>query len=242
MLELLSSNKCTTQIMAPLEIHLSGESIISRHAERAVLSVEVSSEGISRETVSHDVTSTSNELIKMFKEIAPKSEDGKARPDAPVTIFSMTSSQTSTWVPTTSRNGETVQLPREFRASTSFTVIFRDFKKLGEVTGTLFKMPHTTIESTKYILTDQTKKDLRSESRKAALHDAIQKAQDYAEVLGKSAVVVEIKDQGYSSGGRTMQTARRASYSQSASFVDGLSVEPEDVELKSSVNVKFTAE
>ncbi len=228
--------------MAPLEIIVAGDSVISRHAERAVLVVRVSSEGESQETVSKDVTSTSNKLIKTFKELAPRTEDGNATPDAPVTIFSMTSLRTSSWIPEPSRNNEFVQLPRQFEAITGFNVIFRNFEKLGEITGTLFTMPHATIESTEYILTDRTKEDLGSESRKAALRDAIQKAQDYAEVVGKSVVAVEITDQGYSSGGRTKQTARRNNYKASASYVDGLTVEPEDVEFKSAVSVKFVAE
>jgi hypothetical protein len=60
--------------MAPLEITLKGSSIISRYAERAILLVNVSSEGTSQEAVSEDVTSTSNKLVKIFKELAPKDE------------------------------------------------------------------------------------------------------------------------------------------------------------------------
>ena len=228
--------------MAPLEIELSGTSVIARHAERAVLSVKVSSEGPSQETVSNDVTSTSNNLAIKFKELAPRSEDGSTTSDAPVTIFSMTSMRTSSWTPTISHNNEAVQLPRQYEAVTMFKVIFRNFYKLGEVTGALFKTPHTTIEGTEYILTDQTKEDLGSESRKAALRDAIRKAQDYADVVGKKAVAVEISEQSYSVGMRTKQSARRSDRAVSASYVDGLTVEPEDVELRSSVEVKFVAE
>ena len=228
--------------MASLEIRLNGTSVIARHAERAVLSVKVSSEGPSQDTVSNDVTSTSNNLAKKFKELAPQSEDGSTTADAPVTIFSMTSMRTSSWIPTISRNNENVQLPRQYQATTMFKVIFRNFNKLGEITGTLFKTPHTTIEGTEYILTDQTKEDLGSESRKAALRDAIRKAQDYADVVGKKVVAVEISEQSYSVGIRTKQMARRNDTGSSVSYVDGLTVEPEDVELRSSVGVKFVAE
>ena len=226
--------------MAPLEIKLTGNSVISRPAERAVLSVDVSSEGTSRETVSNDVTVTSNNLVKIFRELALKDEDGNATSDAPVTVFSTPSLQTRSWIPTSSRNNETVQLPRRFQASSSLKVIFRDFEKLGEISDMLFKMPHTDVAETEYILTDKTQEGLGSESRKAALRDAIQRAQDYAEVVGKKVVAVEITDQGYTSGGRTKQTARRSNYSSSPGV--GLSVEPEDVQLKSSVTVKFIEE
>lgn len=228
--------------MAPLEITVKGSSVISRHAERAVLLVSVSSQGTSQEAVSEDVTSTSNKLVEIFKELAPRGEDGNATLDAPVTVFSITSSNTTSWIPSAPRYSESVQLPRQFEASTNFNVIFRDFGKLGEVTSALFTMPHTTVENTEYILTDRTKEDLGSESRKAALIDAMQKAHDYAEVLGKNVTAVEIKDQGSSSGGRTRQAARSSNYRSSSSYVDGLSVEPEDVELKSSVEVKFIAQ
>ena len=123
-----------------------------------------------------------------------------------------------------------------------FKVMFRDFETLGEVTGTLLKMPQTDIEETEYVLTDRTEEDLGSESRKAAMCDVIQKAQDYTKVVGKNVVTLEITEQGHSIGGRTKQTARRSNYSAAASDVDGFSVEPEDVQLKYSVTVKFIAE
>ena len=134
--------------MAPLKIKLNGYSVITRHAERAIVLVEVSSEGSSQETVSNDVTSTSNSLAKIFKDLASRSEDGSATPDAPITIFSMTSMSTRSWIPSVSRNSENAQLPRQYQATTMFKVIFRDFNKLGEVSATLFKTPHTTIDET----------------------------------------------------------------------------------------------
>lgn len=227
--------------MAPLEINVHGSSVLHRHAERGVLSVAVSSEGLSQETVSREVTSTSNQLKKMFNELAPKTESGTPAPNAPVTVFSMTSFRTRSWIP---EDKEGNALARQYEASTHFEVIFRDFEKLGDVASTLFTMPHAEIKNTSWRLTDETMESLGSESRKAAMHDAIQKAQDYAEVVRKNVVAVEITDQGSSTRGRTKQMARKSAMSMSTpgAHVNGLSLEPEDVELSAVVGVKFVAE
>ncbi|MCJ1394398.1 hypothetical protein MMC18_007276 [Xylographa bjoerkii] len=223
-----------------LEINVTGESTVSRHAERGVLSIAVSSEGPSQETVSQDVTSTSNQLRTTFHALSPKTASGDATPDAPITIFSMTALTTRTWIPedhTRKPFG-----PRLFSARTSFHVVFRDFEKLAAVAAMLFTTPHVSIESTKWSLTDDTLAGLASESRKMAMRDAARRAEDYAEVIGREVLAVQITDRGSSTRGRTMQTARRAGQPAGAVGMGSLALEPEDVELSASVEVKFVGE
>lgn len=62
--------------MPPLQITAQGTSTIFRPAERAVVHVQVSSDGTSQEKVSMDVTSTANELRTMLKSLSPKTENG----------------------------------------------------------------------------------------------------------------------------------------------------------------------
>jgi hypothetical protein len=62
--------------MPPVTITAQGTSTIFRQAERAVVHVNVSSEGTSQESVSKDVTSTANELRAMLKGLSPKTEKG----------------------------------------------------------------------------------------------------------------------------------------------------------------------
>ena len=224
--------------MAPLNIEVTGKSLIHRTAERGHLKADVSSTGKSQEIVSDNVTQTCNKLRSMFHDLAPKTAEGLATADAPVTQFSMSAFSTSSYVPRDKDNNE---LEREYTARTTFTTIFRDFAKLGEITSQLFRMPYVAVGDTEWKLTPDTIESLGSESRKAAMQDAIRKARDYAEVLGREPVAVEVKDSGSYSHGRTMQTARRSRGNEKTQ-VDGLTLEPEDVSLKTEIHVRFQAD
>lgn len=64
-------------------------------------------------------------------------------------------------------------------------------------------------------------------------------------MLRRHAVAVEVKDSGYRLSGRTMQTSSRRpgviDELKSKDQVDGLTVEPEEVELSTTIDVKFQA-
>ena len=62
--------------MPPLTITAQGTSTIFRQAERAVVTVHVSSEGTSQEKVSKEVMLVANELRSMLKGLSPKTENG----------------------------------------------------------------------------------------------------------------------------------------------------------------------
>ncbi|MCJ1286459.1 hypothetical protein MMC26_005804 [Xylographa opegraphella] len=224
----------------PLEITVTGASVISRPAERAVLSLTVMSEGPSQSTVSHDVTSTSHDLRATFQALSPKTATGDAAPDAAITVFSTTALTTKTWVPD-DRHGDPLPA-RLYAASTRFHVIFRAFATLAEVAGALFATPHVVIESTKWTLTDATLAAVASESRRAAMRDAVTKAADLADVVGRRVVAVQIEDLGSVTMGRTRQTARMGGPPSGASGIGVLALEPEDVEVNASVKVKFVGE
>ncbi|KAL8984053.1 MAG: hypothetical protein Q9177_004806 [Variospora cf. flavescens] len=224
----------------PLTISVTGESTINRVAERGVLKAAVKSTGLSQENVSSDVTNTCNRLRDILLKLAPKSADGLAPPDAPVTQFSMSGFATHSYV---KRDKDGNECEREFSASTNFEAIFRDFAKLGELTSTLFRMPHVEVYGTEWRLTSATIKSLGSESRKAAMEDAIQKARDYAGVLGRNPVAVDVTEGSAVSTARTKQGATRSHYYDTwKTQVDGMTLEPEDVSYKTKIDVKFQAE
>ena len=227
--------------MAPLMITVTGESTILRAAERGVLTVRVSSAGKSQDDVSEDVTGTCNKLRVLLEGLAPKNVQGFAPADAPVSQFSMSSFQTSSHVP---RGDDGKELDREYKASTYFTIIFQDFQKLGEITSTLFRTPHVEIERTDWRLTPATLRSLGTEARQKAMRDAMQRAQDYCDVLERHAVAVEVTDYGSGQSYRvaSQELSRPRGSSASKTQVDGMTLEPEDVELKSSVDVKFQAD
>ncbi|MCJ1419989.1 hypothetical protein MMC32_006345 [Xylographa parallela] len=225
----------------PLEIHVTGASKVSRPAERGVLSIAVSAEGPLQATVSDAVTSTSTHLRTTFRDLAPKTAgSGAATPTAAITTFSMTALTTKTHIPQ-DRHGAPLP-PRLYTATTSFEVVFRDFATLAAVAGTLFTTPHVSIVSTKWRLTDATLAGLASETRQMAMRDAVRKAGDLAEVVGRRVVAVEITDCGSLTAGRTLQTARVAGPPVGAQGIGTLALEPEDVELSASVKVRFVGE
>lgn len=236
--------------MAPLTINVTGESIISRHPERAVLHLAVKSDGLEQETVSKDVTTTSNDLHQLFKGLSPKNDKGYSNVDAPVTTFSSTLLRTWSIVPTDDKNKP---MARVHHATSSFEVIFRDFSKLSEIAGKLVAHPKVEIDSIDWRLTDATKKALGSESRKLAIRDAVHKANDYAEVIGQEVVAVEVTDGGSTSHGRARYMAAAAPAHRSRGLFGSASTEmvnasetaldlnPQQIEFTGSVHVKFEA-
>jgi len=227
--------------MAPLEMIITGSSDIHHHAERGVLAITVSCSGLSQEEVSRSVTQTSNQLQRKFTALAPKTATGTAAADAAITVFSMTGLRTRSWM---SEDKERNKVPPcQYEATSDFEAIFRDFDALGEVAAELFVTPHVSIRSTTWRLTDETNAKLGAESRKAALRDAMQKAGDYAEVLGRSVVPVQITDGGEGiNRGRTMQTARKSTTRDPQAQLGRLELEPEDIVLYVTVDVKFSTE
>lgn len=189
--------------------------------------------------MSTEARETSSELQELFRQLSPKTEEGLPSPTAPVTIFSMTGLRTSTWIPK-DRDGNPLAAVHE--AVTTFTITFRDFSKLAEVTSAVFTKPSVSIDGTDWRLTDQMREQAGTETRKAALRDAIKKADEYADVPGVEVVASEITDHGSTAGGRTKQTARKPGREMSRGGVEGLTIEPEEVEVYHRVEVKFVAE
>ncbi|KAJ5288222.1 hypothetical protein N7478_003908 [Penicillium angulare] len=238
--------------MAPLSIQVSGKSTISRHPERAVLKVTVKAEGDERHTISNQVILTSNELHTIFQELSPKAEFGTATLDAPVTVFSSTG--LSTWSHNLKKKNE-LEVTRYY-AQSSFQAKFRNLATLSQVTGKLVTYPLVDINSIEWCLTDETQQNLSSESRKLAIRNAIEKANDFAEVVGRAVVPVEIDGGEQRSFQQAVQQMPRYMMQQMAS-VQGqylemsstsvaddngaLNMSPQDIRYTGSVQVRFAA-
>ncbi|CAI7613070.1 unnamed protein product [Penicillium pancosmium] len=188
--------------MAPLSVTVTGSSTITREAERGILRVSAKAEGPEKEPVSQAVTSASSELHRMFTELSPKTEVGAATADAPITVFSSTMLRTWHF---DLKESKSEKKTRVHNASSSYSVTFRNFAKLGEVIGQLMMHPHVSIDKVEWKLTDITIKSLHSESRKLAMQNAIEKANDYAGVVKQNVFAREINDSGYFSGAMAQQ-------------------------------------
>ncbi|KAJ5682726.1 hypothetical protein N7462_005891 [Penicillium macrosclerotiorum] len=231
--------------MTPLKVTVVGQSCMSHYPERCILRVIVFSDGPEQESVSRDVTVTSNQLHQLFKELSPQTAEGLATPEAPVTKFSTTYLRSWSDVPLDEK-GRPLPQPRVHYGTSTFLVVFRDFAKLSEVVGKLVTYPKVEIDSITWRLTEETEKKLASECRKQALRDALKKADDFAEVVGRKVVPVEIEDDGQGQDGKRFHTDKIASSApvdtSSALGDAAMDLTPQDIEFLSQVVVKFEAE
>lgn len=233
--------------MAPLTVTVTGSSSISRQAERGVLTVSAKSEGPKKELVSHEVTSASKELHRMFTELSPKTETGTATEDAPITVFSSTMLRTGFYDQPQPDKTRT----RVHTATSSYSVIFRNLAKLGDVVGKLMTHPHVSIDRVEWKLTDATIKSLHSESRTLAMENAIEKAEDYARVVGRKVFAREINDSAHGNQVAMLQQQQQQ-FQMARSAVHGSGVgpshdgsvdmTPQDIRYTGSVTVKFESE
>jgi hypothetical protein len=123
--------------MAPLKIVLDGNSSTTHQPERAALSFIIKATGKNRESVSKEVTETSNEINRYFRDLCPKTETGETVQGSPVTSFSSTSLRTWSHVP--NKSGKA--LPSVYHATLSLNALFQDFTKLSEVVGGAVFLP-----------------------------------------------------------------------------------------------------
>jgi hypothetical protein len=237
--------------MAPLIINVSGNSNISRRAERAVVSIYVSDTGPQQSTVTANVTQTANKLQTSLKELSSReSAPGSDARAPPITHWSMSSLVTNSylvWLQQHVADGS-VRRERNYNASTSFEIKFCDFAVLSAVCTDLASVPHVAIRSIDWRLTNETRVSLVGDSRRIAVEDAVSKARDFAAAAGRSHIVpVEINstgDEGPRStalfGAPVMRS--RAALGDQHAEEDRLNFEPEEVNLTCTVDVKFEAE
>jgi len=238
--------------MAPLVINVSGTSSISRRAERAVVSISVSSNGPDQQKTTSEVTETAKQLQSDLRTLAPKADPTVLLPESPITHWSMSTLSTGSyfiWLDAKDEDGQ-LKKTREYNASTSFEIKFADFAKLGAVCTDLANMPFVSIRNISWRLTEKTKASLWGQSRSMAVEDAVTKAKDFAAAVGKTKVrAVEINSDTDGLFGRTASAFGGAQIMRSRGIVgqnhseeEELSFEPEEVEMNCTVKVKFEAE
>ena len=238
--------------MPPLIINVSGVSTISRRAERAVVSIYVSSSGYDQQQVAEEVTAVAKTLQSTLRELSQnESPPGSAKSDVAgaITHWTMNTLSTSSYMiyhdndhtkPDSERKRS-----RQYNAHISFEIKFADFTILGNVCTDLAKMQFVSIRKIDWRLTDKTKASLVGMSRKLAVEDAITKAQHYATAVGKSTVhAVEINADvsGFGRPSNLFGATRAFAGAPAAEGKDSLNFEPEEVEEVCSIQVKFEAE
>ncbi len=182
-------------MVPPLEIFVDGKGSSFRTAERGYLRLRIESTSTDQAKAFADVEGSVTTMTSVFRALAVKTTDGRPHPDAAVTAFTVTPIGTVSQLQRDKNYRTRPELPKEHTVSASADIIFRDMAKLAEVSSDLAQMRHVSTTNTEWRLTDATRAELEREARVKAIADAVQKAQDYAGVVGRQVVAVEIRDQ-----------------------------------------------
>lgn len=141
-------------------------------------------------------------------------------------------------------NNEGRQLPVVHQASADVEVVFRDLARLGEWVGEAAGSDEFTIGGIDWRLTDATRRRVQETAQRAAVADAVAKAQVYASALGLGAPVpVELADHGMLN--QPVPIAPKAMMMRAVADVGGApptEFAPRELVIEASVDARFTAD
>ena len=141
-------------------------------------------------------------------------------------------------------NNEGRQLPVVHQASADVEVVFRDLGRLGEWVGDTAGSDELTIGGIDWRLTDATRTRVQETAQRAAVADAVAKAQVYASALGLGTPVpVELADHGMLSSQPTPMP--KAMMMRAVADMGGgapTEFAPQDLVIEASVDARFTAD
>jgi hypothetical protein len=218
--------------MAPFVINVQGRAEIPHPTERALINVYVASSGTNKAIVSSEVITTTKKIEALLRELSAQDESAEAKDAAPLAHWSM-----------------------------YFDIRFKEFKTLGSFGTKLSALPHVEIGCINWGLTPSTMEAYRAQLRKEAAQDALQKAQDYCDVLGcanlhpvelyddqvpritPSNLVVAHQQQQMAQHQQMAQWVQEPGSASNCSwFEKDLEFTPQEVQMSTQVTVKFHAE
>lgn len=166
----------------PFQLTVSGHAEIPHLAERALLSVNVSSSGTNKASVVDEVVTTANHIESLLQELAPKDDTPEAKAASALAHWNKFSLTSHSWVPRD--NDGNFQPPPRHKATVNFDIRFKDFKPLGTFGARISSLDHVEVQKIDWILTTQTENLYRPQLRRDSAQDAMRKARDYCDVLG----------------------------------------------------------
>ena len=218
--------------MERVEITVRGEHVAFRPAERATVHGQVVLEASSAEAV---YTATGRASDAVTSSVAALHD----RERGPVTWWS--SDQVRTWAQRP-WNAEGKQLPVVHHARTQLQVKFSDFSQMSAWLSQVSSVDGFGVERIEWALTAAHRNALVRDVRMAAVLDAQQKAQTYADALDLGRVhVVAVADAGMLGEGLEPSHASPAAFSRAAaSQGDGaVAFVPQDVSVAARVDARF---
>ena len=211
------------------EITVRGSFSAFRPAERGTVHTTVAYEGPDMEPVYARVATDLSEL---------KSSAIALEEQGAVTWWS--ADQLRTWS-TRPWNNEGKQLPLVHHASVGVEVKFRDFAALSRWVGQhVAEIDGFRMSRVEWALTEKQRETLLADVRTRAVHDAVTRAQQYADALGLGALSpVAVADAGMLN--TTPEAAPQPAFLRATAAGSGPSVElvPEHIEVSATVDARF---
>ncbi|MFJ3923627.1 SIMPL domain-containing protein [Streptomyces sp. NPDC090022] len=206
-----------------------GEAHIEVDPEIARITITVSARGTDRRTALDDLTrrnTTVLDLIKSYGDPVEKLETG---------AFSIT--------PELTRHGRGERI-RAYHGRVLITAELSDFTTLGELTTRLADLDLTRVDGPWWALRPDS--PAHGEARKQAVHEAVQRAREYAEALGaRLTALVELADLGAENATPLTMAApagmmRTMAYGAEDAGAPALDLEPQRQSVYAQVNARFT--
>ncbi|MCC3778852.1 SIMPL domain-containing protein, partial [Streptomyces sp. UNOB3_S3] len=206
-----------------------GEARLEVDPEIARIGITVTARGTDRHNALQDLTRRNNQvldLLKSYGDAVEKTETG---------TFSIT--------PQLTDKGRHERV-RAYHGHVHITATLADFTALGELATRLAELDLTRVDGPWWNLRPDS--PAHREARRQAVHEAVQRAREYAAALGADlAAVVEIADIGAENTVSAMPVApggmmRAAAYGGAPAPPPTLDLEPQRQTVYASVNARFT--
>jgi uncharacterized protein YggE len=225
--------------MTASTITVQGTHVAWYDAERATVEISAAFDGPKRDEVFARATQTAADVTA---QITPLMDPAAG----PVTWWS--SDRVNVW---SERpwNNDGKRLPLVYHATIGIRAKFSDFEALGRLVEKLAVMDGVNVGAIMWDLTDERRKAVTDDVRRLSIEDAVQKAGTYAAAAGVGTpTVIAIADPGMlgdGSGGGGIGPAplmERMAFKAQAMDAGGapLTLSPEQIQVSSSVDLRFT--
>jgi uncharacterized protein YggE len=219
--------------MSEVEITVRGAHTAFAPPERATVKLVVTHEA-------GDANSVYSSTVEVANGVRQSIEALHDPANGPVTWWS--SDQVQTWASRPwHKDGK--RLPMVFHARVSFEVKFSDFSALSRWVTGVVEQPGASVSGIEWALTAAHRDALNAEVRAAAVTNAVQKAQAYADAIGAGKVrVLAVADAGMLGEGLHPTSGAPASFQRMSAAAGGgggdVEFAPQDISITAEVDAR----
>ena len=176
-----------TAVTAPAtELHVSGSSELKVNADRAVISVKASSEGLKQAKVADEIQSSHNEVMGMLRPLTaegllPNGSQTTENINPAIVGLRVNTFKADTRRKTPSFWGGDKPV---YEASVEFEAEFADFQALGQVVAKLTRTKRIQIRWLKWMLKEETRAQAISKCQQDVGYKLYTKVKDFVEPMG----------------------------------------------------------